>query len=258
MKKLIILSVLAVLSSCTKDEVLQVSQNDHQLENRNSGTTAINEYNVGSWHNSTCKYVITKLNEFDSTSQIQYALDNDSFVYKTILDFMNSKNISIPNIDPLILNSSYNEDSLISSPSINMMNKRQLSFAFDLFNRISISSAKTKTETLDSLITVISSDNPSISKSATIATLEVLNSSLDLWAVQNYFDSIPSYSLLVIRDLPPNKKKVLARDAVITGAGFLLGGANPLSACVGLFCGAGASIGEVMNQKGYNTTYWPF
>lgn len=52
MKNLITLSVLTILFSCTKDDVLHVSQND-QLENRNLGTTAINEYNVGTSHNLT-------------------------------------------------------------------------------------------------------------------------------------------------------------------------------------------------------------
>ena len=95
-------------------------------------------------------------------------------------------------------------------------------------------------------------------KNISIITINVLKSSLDVWIKQAYNSFLPDNITLVAYRIKPNDVKVLRKDAVITVATTITGGLNPLSFCVGMIAGTGASIGTWMGQHGYDDSWWPF
>lgn len=214
----------------------------------------VNQNNVGEHHTSCVRYVLDNLKKIsENSSEI-----NEQVINGKVVELMNEyceinglpqysfPTVTIPDTYQAML-----EQSNFSS-EMNLL----LTNSFEVFNTYSttdsmFSALKENLEMANSLAT----EDERIS--STIA-INVLISSLDVWIEHNYNSYLPDNFGLIVGRLSSNDVKVLRKDAIATLVTTATGGFNPLSFCIGMITGTGASIGTWMGQHGYDDSWWPF
>lgn len=264
MKKIFALLSFLVLSivSCKKESNTIQETNENQptsvvaRESNNPYFVAdyVDQQNVGQHHTSCVRYVLDNLKKISEQSSVI----NESIINGKIIELMNEyceinglPHYSFPTV---AIPDTYQE--MLEKNNFSSEMSALLTNSFEVFDNYS---------TVDSMFTALNENleiaNTLVNEDERVAStiaINVLISSLDVWIKQEYNSYLPDNFGLMAGRLSSNDKKVLRKDAIATLVTTATGGFNPLSFCVGMITGTGASIGTWMGQHGYDDSWWPF
>lgn len=262
MKKLNVLQVF-MLVFCMSIITLSCSKEAPIVENnvstKNGNTTsinfqkgiALNEYNIGAYHNQMIQYIIDDLESLDPSEKIA-KINSSAYLSGKMKEFCIKNGFTLPSDS--ILNESlsnyemnYSLEGLLNNSAFNQTQKQLLEHSFDAINSMSLNNYRTIIEELNSNIQIIKTHSSGKGKTISIAVINQLISSSELWIKDGNYGYFSSNS-------NSDQAKVLAADAGALGYALLFGGwTSPIGWCGAMFIGAGASIGAEIGSN-----WWPF
>lgn len=266
MKKLtflgLILSFITItFFSCEKEELNTPKVN---LAEKNSiykrgGDSSVNEINVGEYHNSMINFVFDDLSTMNS-AEINSKISTSSYVVGKMKEYCVQNNLKLPNDSEINLYfSQYKSTELSTTLSNDIFSNEQETILTECFNSLNlINEDLSKNDLLLSILNTnlkkVKFHNESKGKMITIATINQLKASSQLWIVENKINFLNNNNVTIMGNKPSNGQ-ILGADAKGLVTALVFGGAyTPIGWCGSMFVGAGASIGSYMG----GSNWWPY
>jgi hypothetical protein len=239
--------------SCEKDTAIlndAVTNESTRVQNSN---IVIDEHNIGAYHNDLVLYVIESFDSLGSQTNINAALNQPDFIKNMMFEYCNEHNIPIDSNITSPLAMSYED--MLEDSVFSISQKSLLTQAFQAVYAIEASTNLTdlRNDLLNKRST-IQNQSTTTRRKMSVAILNQLIASLDLWLIDDIISKLPDNGGLSDQD-----GEVLGADAVGMGYALLGGGwTSPLCWAASMFAGAGSSLGKHLEHLGYDTWWYPW
>lgn len=258
---------MLLFSACKKDSndilpIINKNELSTTLQKSSDSSYFVANYvdvnNIGLHHTHCVRYILDNLKE-ESNNNPQvinnYLINGE--VKQLMQEYCSINGLTMPSTFPDI-NDTLDYEEVLDDGNFSDEMVVLLTNSFEVYDSYSSTDSMfaSLNENLIEADNLTNIDERKLSK----ITINVLKSSLNVWIVQNYINFLPKHQNLnqIEIRLSDDDAKVLGADAVGTLVGAVFGGFTPLSICTAMIEGTGASIGEYMDQQGYDTWWWPF